>query len=119
MGRTAPVSAQRLGHGPDAVDATGCDHLVAAAQARRQLVHQTGGDVDKVEDVTVERHLTSYSLRRRVVVMSLTIARSTVTTWTSLPASVWLLVVARAVNRLGAFTLPFLSVTLIKEQGAS
>ena len=51
--------------------------------------------------------------------MSLTIARSTVTTWRSLPASVWLLVVARAVNRLGAFTLPFLSVTLVAEQGAS
>ena len=51
--------------------------------------------------------------------MSLTIARSTVTTWRSLPASVWLLVTARAVNRLGAFTLPFLSVTLVAEQGAS
>ena len=36
-----------------------------------------------------------------------------------LPASVWLLVAARAVNRLGAFTLPFLSVTLVAEQGAS
>jgi MFS family permease len=36
-----------------------------------------------------------------------------------LPATVWLLVVARAVNRLGAFTLPFLSVTLVAEQGAS
>ena len=31
----------------------------------------------------------------------------------------WLLVGARAVNRLGAFTLPFLSVTLVAEQGAS
>ena len=51
--------------------------------------------------------------------MSLTIARSTVTTWRSLPPTVWLLVVARAVNRLGAFTLPFLSVTLVAEQGAS
>src|SRR6476469_3362106 len=51
--------------------------------------------------------------------MSLTIARSTVTKWRSLPASVWLLVTARAVNRLGAFTLPFLSVTLVAEQGAS
>ena len=51
--------------------------------------------------------------------MSLTIALSTVTTWRSLPAAVWLLVGARAVNRLGAFTLPFLSVTLMAEQGAS
>ena len=51
--------------------------------------------------------------------MSLTIARSTVTTWRSLPAEVWLLVAARAVNRLGAFTLPFLSVTLVAELGAS
>ncbi len=51
--------------------------------------------------------------------MSLTIARSTVTTWRTLPAAVWLLVGARAVNRLGAFTLPFLSVTLVAEQGAS
>ncbi len=51
--------------------------------------------------------------------VSLTIARSTVTTWRSLPADVWLLVGARAVNRLGAFTLPFLTVTLVAEQGAS
>jgi MFS family permease len=32
---------------------------------------------------------------------------------------VWLLVGARAVNRLGAFTLPFLTVTLVAEQDAS
>ena len=51
--------------------------------------------------------------------MSLTIARSTVTTWRVLPAEVWLLVSARAVNRLGAFTLPFLAVTLVAELGAS
>ena len=31
----------------------------------------------------------------------------------------WLLVGARAVNRLGAFTLPFLSVTLVDQLGAS
>jgi MFS family permease len=51
--------------------------------------------------------------------VSLTIPRSTVTAWRDLPGSVWLLVVARAVNRLGAFTLPFLSVTLVTELGAS
>ena len=51
--------------------------------------------------------------------MSLTIARSTVTAWRDLPATVWLLVAARAVNRLGAFTLPFLSLTLVAELGAS
>ncbi len=33
----------------------------------------------------------------------------------SLPATVWLLVAARAVNRLGAFTLPFLAVVLSTE----
>ncbi|MEO6511819.1 MAG: MFS transporter [Nocardioides sp.] len=36
-----------------------------------------------------------------------------------LPRDVWLLVVARAVNRLGAFTLPFLSLTLVAEAGAT
>ncbi|WP_323742420.1 MFS transporter [Nocardioides islandensis] len=41
------------------------------------------------------------------------------TSWRELPGSVWLLVGARAVNRLGAFTLPFLTVTLVAEQGAS
>jgi MFS family permease len=51
--------------------------------------------------------------------MSLIIAGTTVTRWRSLPSEVWLLVVARAVNRLGAFTLPFLSVTLVAEAGAS
>src|SRR5688572_4731668 len=51
--------------------------------------------------------------------VSLTIACSTVTAWRDLPATVWLLVAARAVNRLGAFTLPFLSLTLVAELGAS
>ncbi|MDQ2756251.1 MAG: MFS transporter [Actinomycetota bacterium] len=36
-----------------------------------------------------------------------------------LPAAVWALVVARAVNRLGAFTLPFLAVILHDELSAS
>src|SRR6478752_4416302 len=36
-----------------------------------------------------------------------------------LPREVWVLVVARAVNRLGAFTLPFLAVTLVEAFGAS
>ncbi len=37
----------------------------------------------------------------------------------ALPAAVWALVVARGVNRLGAFTLPFLTVLLHDELGAS
>ena len=36
-----------------------------------------------------------------------------------LPRGVRVLVAARAVNRLGAFTLPFLTVTLVEELGAS
>ncbi|MDX6263638.1 MAG: hypothetical protein QOH84_5326, partial [Kribbellaceae bacterium] len=36
-----------------------------------------------------------------------------------LPAAVWVLVIARGVNRLGAFTLPFLAVVLTVELGAS
>ncbi|WP_433006451.1 MFS transporter [Kribbella sp. CA-294648] len=36
-----------------------------------------------------------------------------------LPAAVWVLVVARGVNRLGAFTLPFLAVVLTVELGAT
>ena len=36
-----------------------------------------------------------------------------------LPRVVWLLVVGRAVNRLGAFTLPFLAVALTEQFGAS
>jgi len=36
-----------------------------------------------------------------------------------LPSVVWVLVVARGVNRLGAFTLPFLAVVLTVELGAS
>jgi MFS family permease len=51
--------------------------------------------------------------------MLLTIARSTVTPWRGLPSTVWLLVAARAVNRLGAFTLPFLTVTLVQDFGVS
>lgn len=35
------------------------------------------------------------------------------TRWRKLPADVWILVVARTVNRLGAFTLPFLTVVLV------
>lgn len=36
-----------------------------------------------------------------------------------MPKIIWLLVVARAVNRLGAFSLPFLAVLLIQERGWS
>ncbi|WP_328326336.1 MFS transporter [Kribbella sp. NBC_00382] len=36
-----------------------------------------------------------------------------------LPTAVWVLVIARGVNRLGAFTLPFLAVVLTVELGAS
>jgi len=36
-----------------------------------------------------------------------------------LPRTVWILVVARAVNRLGAFTLPFLALTLVEEFDAT
>jgi MFS family permease len=39
--------------------------------------------------------------------------------WTGLPAAVRILVIARAVNRLGAFTLPFLAVVLTVELGAT
>lgn len=39
--------------------------------------------------------------------------------WRALPTTVWVLVLARAVNRLGAFTLPFLAVTLVEDFGAS
>ncbi|MGH3503449.1 MAG: MFS transporter [Nocardioidaceae bacterium] len=39
--------------------------------------------------------------------------------WRRTPRAVWLLVVARAVNRLGAFSLPFLSVVLTQRLGAS
>ncbi len=39
--------------------------------------------------------------------------------WRRLPAEVWILVVARTVNRLGAFTLPFLTVVLTDSFGAS
>ena len=40
-------------------------------------------------------------------------------TWRNLPTEVWLLVTARTVNRLGAFTLPFLTVVLTDSMGAS
>ena len=36
-----------------------------------------------------------------------------------LPRAVWVLVATRAVNRLGAFTLPFLAVVLVAELGAT
>jgi MFS family permease len=39
--------------------------------------------------------------------------------WKDLPRVVWVLVAARAVNRVGAFTLPFLGVVLAVEFGAS
>lgn len=36
-----------------------------------------------------------------------------------LPRTVWVVVAARAVNRLGAFTLPFLTITLVRELEAT
>jgi len=35
--------------------------------------------------------------------------------WRALPAEVWILVIARTMNRLGAFTLPFLTVVLVND----
>jgi len=35
--------------------------------------------------------------------------------WRALPAEIWILVVARTVNHLGAFTLPFLTVVLVND----
>ena len=37
----------------------------------------------------------------------------------ALPRIVWILVIARAANRLGAFTLPFLMITLVEEFDAT
>ncbi len=39
--------------------------------------------------------------------------------WRGLSTTVWVLVLARTVNRLGAFTLPFLAVTLVQNFDAS
>ncbi|MFD9733356.1 MFS transporter [Umezawaea sp. NPDC059074] len=39
--------------------------------------------------------------------------------WRELPRVVWVLVAARAANRLGAFTLPFLSLVLVREFAVS
>ena len=45
--------------------------------------------------------------------------RSAGSPWRGLSPTVWILVAARAVNRLGAFTLPFLGVILTVEYGAT
>jgi MFS family permease len=47
--------------------------------------------------------------------MGLSWGRAVPSRWRALPAPVWLLVVARTVNRLGAFTLPFLAVVLVDD----
>jgi hypothetical protein len=39
--------------------------------------------------------------------------------WRGLPRPVLVLVVARAVNQLGAFTLPFLAVVLVLTAGST
>ena len=39
--------------------------------------------------------------------------------WRGLPRPVLVLVAARAVNQLGAFTLPFLAVVLVRDRHAS
>jgi len=46
-------------------------------------------------------------------------ASTAVTVSRDLPRTVWIIVLARAVNRLGAFTLPFLSLVLVHDFGAS
>jgi MFS family permease len=51
--------------------------------------------------------------------MTLTIDSTSVNGWRGLSRTVWILVFARAVNRLGAFTLPFLAVTLVQDFDAS
>lgn len=46
-------------------------------------------------------------------------AEAEASSWRGLPSTVQILVIARAVNRLGAFTLPFLAVILTVELGAT
>ncbi|TDD18397.1 MFS transporter [Kribbella turkmenica] len=48
-----------------------------------------------------------------------TVGRVPGSPWRGLSPTVWVLVMARAVNRIGAFTLPFLGVVLTVEFGAS
>ncbi|GAA1492605.1 MFS transporter [Curtobacterium herbarum] len=47
--------------------------------------------------------------------MGLSWGRAVPSRWRALPPAVWLLVAARTVNRLGAFTLPFLAVVLVDD----
>ncbi|MCM4084483.1 MFS transporter [Paractinoplanes hotanensis] len=42
-----------------------------------------------------------------------------VVVWRDLPRAIWVLLLARAVNRLGAFSLPFLSLVLVNDFRAS
>ncbi len=50
---------------------------------------------------------------------SLTPVTGTIASWRALPREVWVLVAAQGVNRLGAFTLPFLTLTVVESFGAS
>ena len=91
-----------------------------------QPVDQADGSLEQCQHVTVESHLTSHLSSTRFV---------PVETWydsyaqgtelaiqekpDGLPRDVRVLVLARTVNRLGAFSLPFLSLQLTREQGAS
>ncbi|MFI6834008.1 MFS transporter [Kribbella sp. NPDC050241] len=49
----------------------------------------------------------------------MSVAATLTAPWRGLSRAVWILVVARAVNRIGAFTMPFLGVVLTVEFGAS
>lgn len=49
----------------------------------------------------------------------MSVVSSPTSPWRGLSRTIWVLVVARAVNRIGAFTLPFLGVVLTAEFGAS
>ncbi len=51
--------------------------------------------------------------------MTVTTGTEPVNGWRGLSRTVWILVLARAVNRLGAFTLPFLAVTVVEDLDAS
>lgn len=51
--------------------------------------------------------------------MPATMPTAAVSGWRGLSRTVHVLVLARAANRLGAFTLPFLAVTLVQDFGAS
>lgn len=95
--------------------------IPASSLPAGQQIHELGRSLEQVCHVTVKTHLTSLrgpSYLDRVT-DNKALGSPELSLGSQLPTAVRVLIVGRFVNRLGAFSMPFLAVLLVQDYGAN